>query len=155
MTVRLTSEAYGQQPGEDFSGDAATEAWLVSEGYATRDNGKQVPATAKYKPHQDPTLAENVERGPNSADPDDVTDPLSNPIPEDAGQGDEVTPAADNEAVTHPEGDTPAEGDGNPTDPAEVEQPFATAGDNAATQDAPEEHSQEEAAPNADNPERP
>lgn len=34
MTVELTSPAYGGQPGDDYTGTAKEEAWLLASGYA-------------------------------------------------------------------------------------------------------------------------
>lgn len=73
MTVTLTSEAFGKQPGETYTGPE--EAWLLAEGYAKQDGytgpGVSDTGPTDVDPDEDPTLAENREDSPGyAADPD-------------------------------------------------------------------------------------
>lgn len=95
MTVTLTSEALGQQPGTTYTGPE--EAWLLAEGYAKQaaytGPGVSNTGAASTTPANDPRLAANREDAP-SRTKDGGVDPEGPSYDFDAGSVDTEKPSA-------------------------------------------------------------
>lgn len=77
MTVTLTSEALGKQPGATYTGPE--EDWLLSEGYAKKANytgpGVSNTGPTDVVPAKDPSLPENREEPPKRSNDSREEDP--------------------------------------------------------------------------------